>query len=265
MPDVRQELRADCARCAGLCCVAPAFTASADFAIDKPAGRPCPNLLADSRCGIHDVLPQRGFRGCVTFDCLGAGQATVQRTFGGRDWRESPELARSVFAAFGVLRGLHELRWYLVDALAAPGAAAVHDDLAAELERLESLCDRRPEELTAIDSVAEQQRVAPLLARATSLVHGRRPGPDLRGADLAGRDLRRTTLRRAVLRGALLLGAALLGVDLEGADLVGADLRGADLRGADLRHALFLNPMQLAAARTDATTRPPGWADVSGR
>ncbi|GMA84898.1 hypothetical protein GCM10025868_01480 [Angustibacter aerolatus] len=133
------------------------------------------------------------------------------------------------------------------------------------LERLESLCDRRPEEPTAIDSVAEQQRVAPLLARATSLVHGRRPGPDLRGADLAGRDLRRTTLRRAVLRGALLLGADLRGVDLEGADLVGADLRGADLRGADLRHALFLNPMQAAAARTDATTRPPGWADVSGR
>ncbi|HEY6597232.1 MAG TPA: pentapeptide repeat-containing protein, partial [Asanoa sp.] len=42
MEDRRAELRADCTRCVGLCCVAPAFSASADFAIDKPAGRPCP-------------------------------------------------------------------------------------------------------------------------------------------------------------------------------------------------------------------------------
>jgi hypothetical protein len=32
-------LTADCSRCAGLCCVATAFTASSDFAIDKPGGR----------------------------------------------------------------------------------------------------------------------------------------------------------------------------------------------------------------------------------
>ena len=43
----RADLRADCAQCFGLCCVAPAFVASADFAITKPAGRPCPNLAAD--------------------------------------------------------------------------------------------------------------------------------------------------------------------------------------------------------------------------
>nr|BFE68040.1 hypothetical protein GCM10020092_013410 [Actinoplanes digitatis] len=68
---VTLELRADCGRCAGLCCVAPAFARSADFAIDKPAGRPCPNLAEDFRCGIHERLPEKGFRGCVVFDCFG--------------------------------------------------------------------------------------------------------------------------------------------------------------------------------------------------
>ena len=38
--DDRALLHADCARCAALCCVLPPFAASADFAIDKPAGRP---------------------------------------------------------------------------------------------------------------------------------------------------------------------------------------------------------------------------------
>ena len=62
MPDAvaaRTRLRADCTRCAGLCCVAPAFAASADFAIDKPAGHACPNLRDDDRCGIHAQLRER--------------------------------------------------------------------------------------------------------------------------------------------------------------------------------------------------------------
>ena len=88
--DRREHLRADCSRCAGLCCVAPAFAASADFAIDKPAGVACPNLADDFRCGIHAQLRDRGFPGCTVFDCFGAGQHITQGTFGGRTWRESP-------------------------------------------------------------------------------------------------------------------------------------------------------------------------------
>ena len=88
----RLELRADCERCAALCCVAPAFSASADFAIDKAAGQPCPNLRADFRCSIHDRLRPSGFGGCAAFDCLGAGQQVVGGTFGGRDWRSEPAL-----------------------------------------------------------------------------------------------------------------------------------------------------------------------------
>ena len=57
----REELRADCARCVALCCVAPEFTASADFAINKPAGQPCPNLRADFGCSVHNRLRPAGF------------------------------------------------------------------------------------------------------------------------------------------------------------------------------------------------------------
>ena len=44
----RRDLTADCSRCAGLCCVLPAFAASADFAVDKPAGTPCRHLRGPS-------------------------------------------------------------------------------------------------------------------------------------------------------------------------------------------------------------------------
>src|SRR5947208_7215048 len=111
------RLRADCSQCFALCCVGPAFAASADFAIDKRAGQPCPNLLADFRCGIHDRLRERGFPGCTVFDCFGAGQQVTQVTFAGRDWRGHPEQASAMFAAFATMRDLHELLWYLTGAV----------------------------------------------------------------------------------------------------------------------------------------------------
>src|SRR5919199_3468640 len=120
------ELAADCSRCAGLCCVAPAFARSADFAIDKPAGRPCPHLRTDLRCGIHDRLRPEGFPGCDVFDCFGAGQQVVQVTFGGRSWQGAPDLAAAMFAALPVMRQLHEMLWYLAEVLALPAAAALH-------------------------------------------------------------------------------------------------------------------------------------------
>jgi hypothetical protein len=245
------ELKADCSRCAGLCCVAPAFAKSSDFAIDKPAGRACPNLRDDFRCRIHDRLTERGFHGCVVFDCFGAGQQLTQRTFGGRDWRSEPALAKPMFALLPVMRALHELMWYLSRALELAEAKQLHPKLAAALADTERLTARTPDELLAIDLDAYRTRVNRVLQRASELARagaGRRP--DHRGANLIGRRMRGADLRGANLRGALLIGTDLRDADLRRADFTGADLRGADLRGADLTGVLFLTESQLTSAMT---------------
>jgi len=252
------RLRADCGRCAGLCCVAPAFARSADFAIDKPAGRPCPNLADDFRCGIHDRLPESGFRGCVVFDCFGAGQQVTQVTFGAREWRGTPGIAGQMFAVLPVMRQLHELIWYVTQALDLAAARRLHPRLRAALDETAALTMGTPEELLALDLDAHRRRVNPLLQQASELaragVGGRRA--DHRGANLIGRRMSGADLRGASLRGALLIGADLSGADLRTADFTGADLRGTDLRGADLTGALFLTDSQVKAAVTDATTKP---------
>jgi uncharacterized protein YjbI with pentapeptide repeats len=253
------QLKADCSRCFGLCCVVPAFSASADFAIDKPAGLPCPNLRADSRCGIHDRLRPSGFPGCTVYDCFGAGQQIAQVTFGGQDWRTSPAVAREMFAAFPVMRDLHELLWYVTAALDLPGARQVHRELRRALSATSSLTLLPAERLVALDVSAHRATVNALLRRASELARaaaGRRR-PDHRGADLTGASLKGADLRGASLRGALLVGADLRGADLTLADLTGADLRGADLGGADLAGSIFLNQAQVDAAVGDATTRLP--------
>jgi uncharacterized protein YjbI with pentapeptide repeats len=256
LADDRARLRADCSRCAGLCCVAPAFAASADFAIDKPAGRPCPNLQDDFRCGIHTELRQRGFPGCEVFDCFGAGQQLTQVTFGGRSWREAADLAAAQFAILPVMRQLHEILWYLAEALALPAAAPLHEEIRTARARTEGLTTGTAEELRTFDVGSYRREAGELLERVSDLVRG--PGaPDRRGVDLMGRDLRRAVLRDASLRGAYLIAADLRGVDLGTADLLGADLRAADVRGADLTRCLFLTRPQVQAARGDMSTRLP--------
>ena len=255
----RQHLRADCSRCAGLCCVAPAFAASADFAVDKPAGQPCRHLGADSRCGIHADLRERGFPGCAVFDCFGAGQQLTQVTFGGRSWREDPELAASMFAVFPVLRQLHELLWHLLEAETLPGADGLREEVTRARERTERLAAGEPDQLSGLDVTGWRGEIGELLLQISERTRAglRGRARDRRGADLVGARLRGADLRGASLRGAVLLGADLRGADLRNTDLLGADLRGADLRGADLTGCLFLTRPQLEAARGDVATRIP--------
>ena len=249
-------LRADCERCFGLCCVALAFAVSADFAIAKAAGEACPNLGADFRCGIHATLRPRGFTGCTVYDCFGAGQRVAQVTFRGRSWRDAPETATTMFAVFPVVRQLHELLWYLAEALGLDAARSIHPDLRRARDATEQLALGSADELLGLDVAAHREPVNQLLLQVSELVRGT-GGADHRGADLVGVRLIGGDLRAANLRGAQLIGADLRDADLRGADVIGADLRGADLAGADLRGALFLVQAQLDAARGNGATKLP--------
>jgi len=252
-------LRADCGRCAGLCCVGTAFARSADFAIDKPAGAPCPHLAPgndDFGCTIHDRLPESGFPGCSAFDCFGAGQRVVQQTYGGTTWREAPGRAEEMFRVFRVVRVLHELLWYLLEASRLPATAPLHARLKEAEQRTERLARSPAATLAGLDVEEHRAAVVPLLRAASELARGG-SGPDLAGADLAGRRLAGHELRGANLRGSLLLGADLRGADLRLADLTGADLRACDVRGTDLREVLFLTRLQVGSARGDHTTLLP--------
>ena len=195
-------------------------------------------------------------------------------TFGGRDWNSSPGLAAQMFAAFGVMRQLNELRWHLVQAsgLLSPGGpagslsaiGALREELSGALRAAQGYASGTPEMLTNLDIDGHRDAVSELLRRISAAVRSAfaAGGQDLRGADLAGADLRTTAhrgveLRGASLRGALLIGADLRGADLAWADLTGADLRGARVGGADLSGALFLSRNQAGSANGDARTRLP--------
>ena len=169
-PEDHPGLKPDCERCCGLCCVAPAFSASEDFAIDKRPGEPCPNLTREFRCGIHDRLRVEGFRGCVAYDCFGAGQKVTQVTFNGRHWRESPGTAAQMFEVFGVMRQLHTLLMYLSQALTLQPARPLYGELRLKLEELERYSRESPEALMRLDVASRKAEVNDLLLRVSDLV-----------------------------------------------------------------------------------------------
>jgi uncharacterized protein YjbI with pentapeptide repeats len=278
----RCSMEADCENCFGLCCVALPFAASADFAVDKDAGQPCQNLQPDFRCGVHNSLRQRGFRGCTVYDCFGAGQQVSQVTFGGCDWRQAPESAKQMFEVFPIMRQLHELLWYLSEALTLQPARLIHDALRSALNKTKHFTCLSPESLMELDVAAHRADVNALLLRTSELVrnearrqHKGPLGPQKsygRGVDLIGANLRGADLRYTNLRGAYLIAADLRGADLRGADLIGADFRDADLRGADLTGSIFLTQAQINAAKGNADTklplslsRPAHWSAFGGR
>ncbi|MFI5889188.1 pentapeptide repeat-containing protein [Actinoplanes sp. NPDC051513] len=228
--------------------MAPAFSKSSDFAIDKAAGKPCPNLGGDFRCTIHQKLEDKGFHGCVVFDCFGAGQRITQETYGGtKDWHSAPEM----MGLLPIVRQLHELMWLVTEALNVDRAQRVHEKLRAALAEIDHLAGGTPAELRALDVDSVRRKVNPLLQKASQLVRAGTKGPDYRGANLIGRKMRGADLRGASFRGALLIGTDLRDADLRLADFTGADLRGTDLRGANLTGVLFLTSSQLRAAVTD--------------
>lgn len=269
------NLAADCSRCVGLCCVAPAFVASSDFAFSKPAGVACRHLAGDASCSIHERLIPSGFPGCVAYDCFGAGQRVVALFGGGGR-------SAGMLSAYETVRQLHELLWYVTDALSRDAAMPVHGALAEARSAIEAAIAGGPPSIESTDPAAHRAIVAPLLRRASTLTRLQCPGAtelagpdlagpgsagrDLAGQDLAGRDLVGRDLVGADLSTALLIGTDLRGADLRSADLLAADLRGADLGGADLAGALYLTRTQLGSARGSSTTRlpdrlphPPHW------
>ena len=166
-------LTADCSRCAALCCLGLAMDKGEDFAIDKPAGLPCPNLDGHL-CRIHKTLEWEGFAGCVRYDCAGAGQRVVQDVFAGASWQTEPELARPMIDAFRAMRLIHDLMQLLMAAEALSLPDAEEERRYALLDTLERE-DWTPETLAAFETGSIPGEVQSFIRSLRAFVPARAP------------------------------------------------------------------------------------------
>lgn len=262
-----KELRVDCGKCFGLCCVALYFSASEGFPTNKDAGKPCINLKPDFKCSVHKSLRNKGLKGCTAYDCFGAGQKVAQVTYDGHDWRQAPESANEMFEVFLVMRQLHEMLWYLNQAFILQRDSGIKEKINLLIGDTEELTHLDAKALLSLDVEAHRTKVNMFLKNTSEQVRSkansgknsssRNGKSNSHRLDYFGADLRKTNLRGADLRGACLIAANLRGVDLSGADLIGADLRDADLSGANLVNSIFVTQAQINTAKGDSNTKLP--------
>ena len=268
---VYENLKNDCKKCFGFCCVALYFSASEGFPTNKEAGRPCANLKKDFSCAIHNTLIDKGLKGCTAYDCFGAGQKVAQVTYNGQDWRKVPESSQQMFEVFPIMRQLHEMLWYLTEALLIKMNSNIQDNLKQLISETEGLTYLNANALIELEIDSHRDKVNSLLKKVSELVRMKVPRDQkntinskktIAGRlDLMGQDLRKINLMGSDLAGALLIAADLRGNNLTGTNLIGADLRNADIRGTNLTESLFITQAQVNTAKGDSNTRLPVWID----
>lgn len=265
--ELYESLRVDCEKCFGFCCVALYFSASEGFPIDKDAGKPCINLQSDFKCAVHKELREKGLKGCTAYECFGAGQKAAQVTYEGCDWRNNPKTAKQMFDVFLVMRQLHEMLWYLTEALKVQYDSGIKEEISYMISETMGITNLDADSLIELDIVSHRNKVNALLSKTSELVRNRarrgqkttlkRKNTIVGRLNLIGSDLKKVNLKGEDLRGAFLIAADLREVDLSGADLIGADLRDADIRGANLTNSIFITQAQINSAKGDSNTKLP--------
>lgn len=265
---VLQSLVSDCANCCGLCCVALYFAKAEGFPSDKPAGKPCANLLPDFHCAVHAGLAQRKLKGCMAYDCFGAGQRVTQTVYGGTSWKQSPQTASMMFDVFLIVHQLHQMLWYLVEASSLVPAQALKPDIGALIFENTRMTQLPPEEIIKLDVGDYRTQVNQMLKKTGELIlaAASKAGAGSRTADYIGKNFKKANLDAADFSMCLLIAANLERCSLRAANFLGADLRDANISDADLSESVFLTQQQINTAKGSSGTKlppmlttPPTW------
>lgn len=136
---IKENLKSDCESCSGLCCVALFCSRSDGFPADKEGGKPCQNLQKDFRCRIHAQLSEKKMRGCLAYDCFGAGQKVTREIYPNGSWSEKPSVASEEFQVFVHIFQLHQIEWYLLEAMSVCEDPFMASELETLLQETESM------------------------------------------------------------------------------------------------------------------------------
>jgi hypothetical protein len=221
-------------------------------------------------------LLSSGYRGCVIFDCFGAGQKVCQGTYNGHSWEDGTVDREEMLAAFTVVQQLSQWLWHLLQALSWPQARSAWTGVRQLCSTVEALRDQSGAQLLRIDltglghDVDAALHTASAVVRAALLNGGYDEFAGLAAvdadADVRGMDLRDRVVPGCDLSGRRLIGVNLRSVDLDRVDVYRTDLREADVRGADFSGALYVAQYQLNSSCGDASTvipqslhRPAHW------
>lgn len=262
-----EHMKSDCSKCSGLCCTALFFSKTDGFPKDKASGQPCINLLKDYRCKIHSQLEKQKMKGCIGYDCFGAGQQVTQVIYQGQTWNDIPNQSTEIFDVFVIVFKLYQIRYYLIEASSLISAQTLKKSIQCLIEENIKMCHYRSDSILSLDLEEYRHRANQILKQVCKLlqqsIHSESKkvpanflGGNFRGQDMSGADLSTKLLIAANFEKSLFKGTIFLG----------ADTRDTNFSDADLSEAVFLTQGQVNAAKGNRNTKlpyqldyPPTW------
>lgn len=249
------KMKINCKDCCGLCCTALYFAKSEGFPHDKPAGIPCSHLCADYQCDIHGQLFLRKMKGCMAYDCFGAGQWVTQQLFKGNNLTAVNK--EFMFTVFIKVVQLHQMLWYLCEAAISIKDINVLDQINHQIQQLINILAEPVKEVAACDVDAIRHHVNQCLKQVCNIISTAYCTRHIKGHDAIGKKFNRADLSGHDYSMCLLMAADFKGCTLDQTNFLGADLRDADLRNTDLSHSCFLTQGQINSAKGNPATKLP--------
>jgi uncharacterized protein YjbI with pentapeptide repeats len=254
--DLIRKLQIDCSKCSGLCCVALYCAKSDGFPDNKIAGKPCQNLMSDFCCAIHPQLMQANMKGCLAYDCFGAGQKVTQDCYPNTNWKKNPEKANEIFEVFLVMVQLYQMLWYLIEASHIISEKATQLEIEALILENEEMTARRPDEILRLDVETYRLKTNNVLKQVTETIATHSFTRE-QNKDFLGKDFKKANLDGKDFSMSLMIAANLSECSLSGTNFLGADMRDANIQDTDLGESIFLTQMQVNAAKGNANTKLP--------
>lgn len=269
--DIAARLKIHCEQCSGLCCVALYCMKTDGFPANKDAGIPCRHLMTDFRCDTHSTLASKQLKGCMAYDCFGAGQKVTQECYFDVDWKSAPEKASEIFNVFRVVFQLHQMEWYLLEANSLTTDTHTKEKIETLISENEQITSKSPIEILNFGIEDYQVRVNKILKQICDTTS--KPSSNGKHSkDSFGRDFKRANLDGVDFSMAFLIAANLEGCSLHGTNFLGADMRDANVKNTDLSSCLFLTQMQINSSKGNASTKlpsklshPASWTNTDAR
>ncbi len=168
--ELMEELKIDCSKCSGLCCVALFCFKMDGFPEEKPVGKPCINLQDDFRCKIHTELIKQKMKGCLGYDCFGAGQKVSQTIYHNTNWQTDHVKSQEIFDVFLVIFQIHQILYFLAEAKTIIPARELWNYIGTLIKKGRDIGKASPQDILAFDIGGYKQQVNECLRKVSSLI-----------------------------------------------------------------------------------------------
>lgn len=250
---VFRRFKIDCEKCCGLCCVALYFTKSDGFPEDKEAGTPCKYLRDDYNCKIYSKLSKQGMKGCMAYDCFGAGQFVTSHLNSLPDWYNiSSKEAAEIFDTYLVVLRVHQTLWYLTQCSILQLPRSEKEQAKSLINEGCSLIEKPSAILSVLDLDAQpfyEKSNEYLKHICVTYQTYNRNISEIKNKNFMGKNMQRKNLKKLDFSMSLLIAANLTQANLSGTNFLGADMRDTNICGTDLSQSLFLTQIQINTAK----------------